>query len=118
MLPDTAKSKTKSLVWTSTTQTAFEKIKNLVNQYQKLYFIDYCQTRDFGLKYIIVIVDCFTRYVELLPKQEFSAMAAFTAPLEIVTDYGPQFVNQMLTNFDKLTRVRHHMTYSKIMLIR
>ena len=34
---------------------------------------------DFGLKYIIVVVDCFTRYVELLPKQEVSAMAASDA---------------------------------------
>ena len=39
----------------------------------------------------------------------------FTAPLEIVTDYGSQFVNQMLTHFHELTGVRHHMTipYSK-----
>ena len=41
LVADTAKSKTKSLLWTSTTRTAFEKIKNLVNQCQKLYFIDY-----------------------------------------------------------------------------
>jgi len=79
----------------------------------------------FGLKYIIVIVDCFTRYVELFPEQEVSAMAAanalwrqtcrFTAPLDIVTDYGSQFVNQMLAHFHELTGVRHHMTipYSK-----
>jgi len=64
---------------------------------------------NFGLKYIIVIIDTFTRYVELFPKHDVSAMAAadalwrhtcrFTAPLQIVTDYGSQFMNQMLTHF-------------------
>ena len=62
---------------------------------------------DMGFKYIIVIIviiDTFTRYVELFPKQEVSAIAAadalwshtcrFTAPLEIVTDFGSQFMNQ------------------------
>ena len=64
---------------------------------------------NFGLKYIIVIIDTFTRYVELFPKHDVSAMAAadaqwrhtcrFSAPLQIVTDYGSQFMNQMLTHF-------------------
>ena len=62
-----------------------------------------------GIKYIIVIVDTFTRYVELLPKQEVTAIAAavslwrhtcrFTAPLELVADFGSQFVNDILTHF-------------------
>ena len=48
-----------------------------------------------GLKNIIVIIDTFTRYVELFPKQEVTAIAAadalwrhtcrFTAPLELMT---------------------------------
>ena len=29
-----------------------------------------------GFKYIIVIIDTFTRYVELFPKQEVTAIAA------------------------------------------
>ena len=47
---------------------------------------------DIGMKYIIVIIDTFTRYVELFPKQEVTAIAAadvlwrrtcrFTAPPE------------------------------------
>ena len=80
---------------------------------------------NFGLRYIIVIIDTFTRYVELFPKHDVSAMAAadalwrhtcrFTAPLQIVTDYGSQFVNQMLTHFYEITGIKHHMTipYSK-----
>jgi len=40
----------------------------------------------------------------------------FTAPLEIVTDFGSQFVNQMLTHFHKIIGVAHYMTipYSKV----
>jgi transposase InsO family protein len=62
---------------------------------------------DMDIKYIIVIIDTFSRYVELFPKQEVTAMAAadalwrhncrFTAPLELVTDFGSQFVNDLLT---------------------
>ena len=77
---------------------------------------------DMGIKYIIVIIDTFSRYVELFPKQEVTAMAAadalwrhtcrFTAPLELFTDFGSQFVNDLLTNFPL---IKHHTTlpYSK-----
>ena len=80
---------------------------------------------DMGFKYIIVIIDTFTRYVELFPKQEVSAIAAadalwrhtcrFTAPLEIVTDFGSQFMTQLLTHFYAETGIKHHTTipYSK-----
>ena len=60
---------------------------------------------DIGFKYIVVIIDTFTSYVELYPKQEVTAIAAadalwrhtcqFIAPLEIVTDFGLQFLNQL-----------------------
>ena len=80
---------------------------------------------DLGIKYIIVIIDTFSRYVELFPKQEVTAMAAadalwrhtcrFTAPLEQVTDFGSQFVNNLLTHFHQETGIKHHTTipYSK-----
>jgi hypothetical protein len=80
---------------------------------------------DMGFKYIIVLIDTFTRYVELFPKQEVTALAAadalfkhmcrFTTPLEIVTDFGSQFVNQMLTHFTEMSGIKHHTSipYSK-----
>jgi transposase InsO family protein len=80
---------------------------------------------DLGFRYIIVIIDTFSRYVELFPRQDVSAMAAasalwehtcrFTEPLEIVTDFGSQFVNQMLQHFFQESGIRHHTTipYSK-----
>ena len=34
---------------------------------------------DMGIKYIIVIIDTFSRYVELFPKQEVTAMVAADA---------------------------------------
>ena len=78
-----------------------------------------------GIKYIIVIIDTFSRYVELFPKQEVTAMAAadalwrhtcrFTASLELVTDFGSQFVNNLLTYFHQEAGIKHHRTipYSK-----
>ena len=58
--------------------------------------------------YIIVIIDTFTRYVELFPKQDVTTIAAaddlwhhtcrFTAPLEIVTDSGTQFDDEPITS--------------------
>jgi hypothetical protein len=75
---------------------------------------------DMGLKYIIVIIDTFTRYVELFPKQEVTAISAadalwrhtcrFTAPLELVTDFGSQFVNDLLSHFHQETGIAHHTT--------
>jgi len=78
---------------------------------------------DMGLKYIIVIIDTFTRYVELFPKQEVAAIAdadalwrhtcRFTAPL--ITDFGSQFVKDLLSHFHQETWIAHHTTipYSK-----
>ena len=77
---------------------------------------------DMGLKHIIVIIDTFSRYVELFPRSAIAAADAlwrhtcrFTSPLEIVTDYGSQFVNQMLAHFHDITGIKYHMTipYSK-----
>jgi len=55
-----------------------------------------------------------TRYVQLFLKQEVTAIAAadalrrhtyrFTAPLELVTDFGSQFVDDLLTD------IKHHTT--------
>jgi len=73
-----------------------------------------------GYKYIIVTIDRFTPYVELFPKHEVSAIAAadalwrhrcrFTAPLEIVMDFGSQFMNQLITHFNEKTGIKHHTT--------
>ena len=87
--------------------------------------IDTMETSDMGLKYIIVIIDTFTRHVELFPKQEITVIAAadalwrhtcrFTASLELITDFGPQFVNDLLSQFHQQTAIAHHTTipYSK-----
>ena len=57
-------------------------------------------------QYILVIIDTFTRYVELYPTKDVSADDAtdalwchscrFGMPLEIMTDYGTQFIEQDL----------------------
>ena len=62
-------------------------------------------TSDMGIKYIIVpsLAHTFTRYV------------VFTAPLELVTDFGSQFVIDLLSHFHQETGIKHHTTipYSK-----
>ena len=69
-----------------------------------------------GLKYIIVIMDTFTRYIELFPKQDVTAIAAadalwrFMAPLDLVTYFGSQFVNDLLTHFNQETVIEYHST--------
>jgi transposase InsO family protein len=62
---------------------------------------------DSGHEYIIVLIDTFTRYVELFPAIDVSAASAasalishilrFGTPVELVTDNGTQFLNHMFT---------------------
>ena len=69
-------------------------------------------------RFILVIIDIFTRYVELFPTEDVSAEAAtdalwrhscrFGTPLEIMTDYGSQFINKTLEGFATLSGIRHH----------
>jgi hypothetical protein len=65
-----------------------------------------------GNKFIIVIIDCFTRFVELYATKDTSALAAanallhyygrFGAPCELLSDQGSQYVNQILKQFHDL----------------
>ena len=68
-------------------------------------------------KFIIVLIDTFTRYVELFPSQTVSAASAaialryicrFCTPIEIITDRGTQFMNQILTHLTTTSGFRHH----------
>ena len=81
-------------------------------------------SNDMGFKYIIIIIDTFTRYVELFPKQKNTAIAAADAlcrptcrsnPLEIVTDFDSQLMNQSQKYFKAESSIRYHATtpYSK-----
>ena len=64
-------------------------------------------------KYILVIIDTFTRYEKLFPTNDVSADAAtdalwdhscrFGTPQEIMMDYGTQFMNKTLEGFAALT---------------
>jgi transposase InsO family protein len=76
-------------------------------------------------KFIIVLIDTFTRFVELFPSQTVSATSAanalwrhicrFCTPIEIMTDRGSQFMNQTLTHLTTISGIRHHLSipYSK-----
>ena len=62
-----------------------------------------------GFCHIIVIIDHFSRYIELFPSKDVSAKSAanalhrhicrFGVPMELITDQGTQFVNDTLTEY-------------------
>lgn len=80
---------------------------------------------DFGNEHILVIIDCFTRFVELYPIADTSAKAAARAILQHVgrygvsskylTDNGSQYANELLAELKTLLRTEHEFTvpYSK-----
>ena len=79
----------------------------------------------FGNEYILVIIDCFTRFVELYPIPDTTAISAARAILSHVgrygvaakylTDNGPQYANDLLVELRQLLRTEHEFTipYSK-----
>jgi transposase InsO family protein len=79
----------------------------------------------FGNEYILVIIDCFTRFVELYPVPDTTALSAARAILshagrygiagKYLTDNGPQYANELLSELRKLLRTEHEFTipYSK-----
>ena len=78
-----------------------------------------------GYKYIVVIVDCFTRFVELFPAMTVSAEDAckcilsvvgrYGIPNTILTDGGSQFKNEVIVEVVSALDLRHKITtlYSK-----
>lgn len=60
-------------------------------------------------KYIIVIIDCFTRFLELYPTPDTGALGAanallhhtgrYGAPCELLSDNGSQYVNKLIEAF-------------------
>ena len=75
---------------------------------------------ELGNKHIIVIIDTFTRFVEMYPVPTTDAKGALRAlmahsgrygpPNEIVSDQGTQFVNEMISEYIKITHIKHQLT--------
>jgi hypothetical protein len=80
---------------------------------------------DFGNKFILVVIDCFTRFLELYPIPDTGGLAAARAllqhvgrygvPSRIRSDRGPQFVNSVIQELVRLFGSEHELTtaYSK-----
>ena len=72
---------------------------------------------EYGNRYILVIIEQFSRLVQLYPIKDTSAEQAlkglvkwtcnFGIPAQILTDNGTQFVNGLITEFIKLTGCEH-----------
>ncbi len=71
----------------------------------------------FGNSYIIVVIDTFTRFVELYRASDATAFSAAQAllehcgrygvPDEILTDNGPQYFNKVIEHLTQLLHVQH-----------
>jgi hypothetical protein len=69
-----------------------------------------------GYKYVIVIIDAFSRFVKLYPCQDVTALSAmqailewigiFGCPEELVSDNGTQFSNELIDNLLELMNTR------------
>jgi hypothetical protein len=78
-----------------------------------------------GYQYILVIIDCFTRWTELYPLKDVSAKSAADALInfagrfgfakQLVSDRGSQFVNSIISDVLQLLECDHSLTmaYSK-----
>lgn len=90
--------------------------------------IDYIESLtpdEYGNTMIVVIIDTFSRFVELYPTKGTMAECTATALLhhfgrygtcsQILTDNGPAFVNEVIREFTRLVGTDHHFTmaYSK-----
>jgi hypothetical protein len=78
-----------------------------------------------GNAYIIVYIDCFSRFIELYAAKDATAASAakaliqtmgrFGSPSQILSDRGPQFVNSLIKQYLEYTGTEHvtTMAYSK-----
>jgi hypothetical protein len=73
-----------------------------------------------GHKYILVFIDTFSRFIELVPIKNLTAETAADAliqllgrygiPAEILTDNGTQFANQIFDQLPKMLELTHRRT--------
>jgi hypothetical protein len=75
---------------------------------------------EYGNKYIIVIIDCFSRFVMLYAAQDATAKSAaqallhcigmFGAPSQLLSDNGSQYVNSIIDELLYLVGTEHQLT--------
>jgi transposase InsO family protein len=73
-----------------------------------------------GNNFIIVVVDCFTRFVELYPSKSTDAKSAaqavlsvvgrFGCPTQILSDAGTQYCNELMTELYNIIGVEQLVT--------
>ncbi len=73
-----------------------------------------------GNCYILVIIDCFTRFVELYPIEDTSAtlcakallnhVCRYGKPMTIRSDRGTQFANALISQLLSLLHIEHELS--------
>lgn len=77
-------------------------------------------TDTFGNAYIVVVIDTFTRFIELYKSPDATALSAARAlvqhcgrygvPEQLLTDNGPQFYNLMVESLSRFMGIQHLFT--------
>ena len=75
-----------------------------------------------SFKYVLVVMDCFSRYTELVPAEAADSNVVvetllawfhrFGVPLRWTSDRGTHFLNEVLTKLATILRANHHFTAS------
>jgi hypothetical protein len=75
-----------------------------------------------GDRFILVIIDCFTRWCELYPIKDVSAISAAEALIQfcgrfgyahqLVSDRGSQFINEIITELLNILQIEHNLSIS------
>jgi len=82
--------------------------------------LDIGREDEYGFKHVIVMIDCFTRWVNLYPIKSLTGEEAtdviinhfneYGAPVAVKTDNGTQFVNEKMEFVNKYYQVWHNVT--------
>ena len=105
------------------TKTEFNRRKVLVPKHQHQYqadlmFVNTLEKDNDGVKYLMIIIDCFSRFLVVVPMKEKSAKASLAAiklgfkkmkkiPKKFQTDDGSEFFNNLVSQYFKTNGVIH-----------
>ena len=105
----------------------FSRSKTIIKGLDDLWQADLAEFQPFardnkGHKYVLVVIDCFSKFLWLRPLKDKSgpnvsrAMASVLAegrvPAHLCTDSGKEFYNRSFSDLMKRHRVNHYSTYS------
>ena len=105
------------------TRTEFDRRKVLVRKHQHQYqadlmYVNVLEKDNDGVKYLMIIIDCFSRFLAIVPMKERTANASLKAlkigfkamkklPKKFQTDGGSEFFNNLVSNYLRSNGIVH-----------